>query len=179
VAVVAVAAVVGVTAFGGTSKAAPWPQRSTPLGHATVALPTSCRDLPAVGEDDKVTSAAIGCAVDDGVEVAVVEFDFGGAQLDAVEPQFLVSTILASHDGGWTRPVVDTFDTSPTSTPVGQEYGFTGRAVLHGVPVHTVGALVVNGNRGMVVVGGAPDRDTVAPSVERMRRSLEPAAPPA
>ncbi len=71
---------------------------------------------------------------------------------------------------------LDTF--TPSTSPLGITGELTGRGIVAGQPVKTVGRIIENGNRGLLLLGAAADPGDVTDAFHTMAASVALASPP-
>jgi hypothetical protein len=145
-----------------------WSSDSTPLGTATMKVAGTCRSITPGTEDDVLVSAQL-CSLGDSASLVVIDFNFRSRDLSQVEPRFLVETLMSGSDGVQSG-AIDTY--TPGTSKLGKAGDFTGRALVDGSEVQTVGQIVTTGNRGVIVFGAAPDREKVVDAARTMAASL-------
>jgi hypothetical protein len=144
------------------------------MGLATVKLAGDCHHFAPSAEEDVLVAGTM-CASGD-VSLAVVEFNFRSRDLSRVEPRFLTESLMQGSEG-LQSGALDSY--SPASSTLGSAGDFTGRAVVDGAPVQTLGRIVTTGNKGVMVLIAGPDRGKLTDAFKTMVDSLAPATPPA
>jgi hypothetical protein len=151
-----------------------WSTQPSPLGLATLKEAGECRSFAPSADEDVAVGGRL-CSIDDGVSLVVVEFDFRSRDLSKVEPRFLAESLMQGADGVQTG-ALDTF--TPAASTTGTVGEFTGRAIVSGQEVKTVGRIIESGNRGLMLMGAAVDRDDVTDAFQTMASSVALAATP-
>jgi hypothetical protein len=146
----------------------------TPLGLGTIKEGGSCHSFSPSADDDVAVAGRL-CDIGDGRSLVVIEFNFRSRALSQVEPRFLAESLMQGSDGVQTG-ALDTF--TPSTSAAGAEGDLTGRAIVSGVQVKTVGSIIESSNRGILLMGAAADPGDVTDAFHTMASSFRLASPP-
>jgi hypothetical protein len=166
---VLIVALAGFTWYRDRPPEVKWTAQQTPLGLGTMKSGGTCRGFSPSADDDVAVAGRL-CDIGGGRSLVVIEFNFRSRDLSQVEPRFLAESLMQGADGVQTG-ALDTF--TPSTAPAGGGGDFTGRAIVSGVQVKTVGRIVESGNRGILLMGAASDPGDVADAFHTMASSLQ------
>jgi hypothetical protein len=173
VAGVLIVALAGFTWYQNRPPELQWKTESTPLGLATIKEAGGCRSFSPSADDDVAVAGRL-CDLGAGRSLVVIEFNFRSRDLSKVEPRFLAESLMQGTDGVQTG-ALDTFTPSTSSLGIGGD--LTGRGVVSGQQVKTVGRIIENGNRGILLLGAAADPTDVADAFHTMAASAALSSP--
>jgi hypothetical protein len=172
---VLIVALAGFTWYRDRPPEVKWTAQQSPLGLGSMKEGGTCHSFSPSADQDVAVAGRL-CDIGGGRSLVVIEFNFRSRDLSQVEPRFLAESLMQGADGVQTG-ALDTF--TPSTSAVGSGGDFTGRAIVSGVQVDTIGRIIESGNRGILVMGAAGDVGDVTDAFHTMASSFQLASPPA